>query len=278
MPTSLDLAVGVLFLLDVAVRPWSRARAGGNALYLALAYVPMLLLPHLGPWGVTGLVGGLALFSQWNYARMVGLTGELRFFVASMLGTAAFYVVARVHWYGLFQAMPAFAVCAVAAAGALRHEPQAFLQRLCLAWLGLLVYGYLGAHAALFPDLSTHPLALSGGLWVALVLFMAKCADLPWALARRLAPKRPWLQLVLSPLGGAAGGIVAALILPADHLQFTLLGGLIGAGLGFGSRAFALIATDVLGEAPDRPLKGTALFGVAFALALAYHDVRYLWT
>lgn len=280
MPTPLLAAIAVLFLLDVAVRPWRPARehAVGNAVYLLLAYVPMVVLPYLGAWGVTAVVGAIALLSHLNYSRMVGLTGEPRFFLSSLLATAAFFVVARVHWYGLFQAMPAFAICAVLAAGVVRHDPQAFLQRLCLSWVGMLVYGYLAAHAALFPDLATHPLALSGGLWVSVVLFMAKAADLPWALARRLTATNAAIQLVVSPLGGLAGGAVAALILGGDRVQFAVLGLLVGAGLGVASRAFAMIATDVLGEAPDRPLKGSALFGIAFALAIAYHDVRYLWT
>lgn len=272
------VAIGVLFVLDVAVRPWSREALAGNAIYLLMAYVPMVALPFLGARGLTVLIGAIALFSHFNYARMVGLTGELRFFVSSLACTAAFYVVARADWYALFQAMPVFAIGVVMAAGSMRHEPHAFLQRLCLAWLGLLVYGYLGAHAALFPDLHTRAPALGGGTWVALVLFMAKAADLPWAFVRRFTSQHAWIQLVVSPLGGLAGGAIVGNFLHVSEGQFALLGLIVGFGLGFASRGFAMIATDVLGEAPGRPLKGSALFGIAFALALAYHDVRYFWT
>jgi hypothetical protein len=50
----------------------------------------------------------------------------------------------------------------------------------------------------------------------------------------------------------------------------------VGLGVGAASRTYKLIVTDVLGEDPARPMKGTMLFGFAFALALAYHYVRLL--
>jgi hypothetical protein len=272
-------AIG-LFVVDAALRPWKpvREEALGNALYLLLAYVPMLLFPELGPWELTAVLAALALFTFFNYARMVGLTSETRYFFAAALSTLAFYGVARVHWYNLFQAMPAFTVFGVVVAAALRHDPSAFLQKLCLAWLGMLVFGYLGAHGALFPDLVTHPIALGGGLGVAVVILLSKCADICWVLARKLRPQSAWLQIWVSPLGGALGGAWLGHLFGLEQARLTLLGAIIGLALGVASRAYQLIVVDVTGAPPSRPLKGTMLFGFSFALALAYHYIRFFWT
>jgi hypothetical protein len=53
-----------------------------------------------------------------------------------------------------------------------------------------------------------------------------------------------------------------------------LLGLIVGLALGAASRTYKLIVADVLGENPARPMKGTMLFGFAFALTLSYHYVR----
>ena len=96
-------------------------------------------------------------------------------------------------------------------------------------------------------------------------------------LVRRLPGWPSWLQLVVSPLGATAGAVLVGSLQGAPLLPFAGLGLLIGAGLAFASRAYDLIVIDVLGTPPDRPLKGTMLFGFAFALALAYHYIRFFW-
>src|SRR6185295_7031457 len=119
---------------------------------LAIAYVPILLLPVSSPLAITIAAAVTGLLGLVSFARMVGLTDHPRFFVPTLLCSLAFFVAAKLNWYGLFQAMPVFAIFFVAAVGAVRAKAHAFLQKLCLSWLGLLVYGYLFAHSAIFTD------------------------------------------------------------------------------------------------------------------------------
>jgi predicted CDP-diglyceride synthetase/phosphatidate cytidylyltransferase len=237
----------------------------------------MIVLPWLSPLGVTLLAAGVGTAGLWSFCRLTGLTGHPRFFALTLISSLSFFVAARVHWYGLFQAMPVFAMFLVAGAGTVRGEAHAFLQKMCLSWLSLIVYGYLLAHAAIFTDTDLGRLP-PAQVWIAIVLVCAKGGDLAWEVGRRAVGKAAELQIPLTALGGALGGAAAHLAVPEALTgpQLALLGAIVGMALGAASRTYKLIVTDVLGEDPGRPMKGTMIFGFAFALALAYHYVRYL--
>jgi predicted CDP-diglyceride synthetase/phosphatidate cytidylyltransferase len=242
-----------------------------------IAYAPMIALPALSAIAITLVAATIGVVSLVSFARMVGLTRHPRSFALTLLSSLAFYVAARAHWYGLFQAMPVFAMFLVAAAETVRAEPGAFLQRMSLSWLGLLVYGYLLAHAALFTDTDLGRLP-PAGVWLSVILFCAKASDVAWEASRRLGVKGEDAQIPVSMVGGAIGGAGAHLALSGALTlpQMALFGLIVGLGVGAASRTYKLIVTDVLGEDPARPMKGTMLFGFAFALALAYHYVRYM--
>ena len=53
-------------------------------------------------------------------------------------------------------------------------------------------------------------------------------------------------------------------------------GAIVGVGVGAAARAYGHIVADVVGEPEDRPLKGAMVFSAAFAVALAYHFLRYV--
>jgi hypothetical protein len=263
-----------LAVVDIALRRWRpRPAALASGAYLIIAYVPILALPYAGPAVLVVASGVVALGALVSMSRLVGLTLHLPFFVPTLLATAAFYAVAWFGWYGLYQAMPAFAVFGVIASATMQGKHEAILQKLCLSWLGLLVYGYLWGHTALFADASFR--GLSGAMWVALLTLSAKFADLAWVLVRRVAPQPRWKRYA-SPLGGCAGGLVISHWVPALSVrEFAIWGALIGFGIGWASEAFNLIVLDVDGARTDQPLKGSMLFGYAFAAALAYHLLRY---
>lgn len=273
------IAVVALLCADASLSRWRPARPQGtrSAVAIALAYLPLVALPRLSPLAITLLAAGIGTAGLLSFARMVGLTQHPRFFGLTLLSSLSFFVAARVHWYGLFQAMPVFAMFLVAGAGTLRGDPRAFLQKVCLSWLGLIVYGYLFAHAALFTDTDLGKLP-PAPVWICVILFCCKAADVLWEAAQRLGVKQADWQVAVCPLGGALGGAAVYLVLPDAFTlqQMALLGLVIGLGLGAASRTYKMIVTDVLGEDPARPMKGTMLFGFAFALALAYHYVRYL--
>jgi predicted CDP-diglyceride synthetase/phosphatidate cytidylyltransferase len=279
MPRIFYLLAAALLAADAGLSRWRPARphARRSAAALVIAYAPMLVVPALSPLAITLLSAAIGVVSLVSFARMVGLTRHPRFFVLALLSSLSFYVAARAHWYGLFQAMPVFAMFVVAGAGAVRAEPGGFLQRMCLSWLGLIVYGYLLAHAALFTDTDLGRLP-GAAVWLSVILFCAKASDVLWEAARRLGVKGEELQLAVSPAGGALGGAAVYHALPGAFTlaETALLGLVVGLGVGAASRTYKLIVTDVLGEDPARPMKGTMLFGFAFALALAYHLVRYL--
>jgi hypothetical protein len=282
MPPAYYALVAALFVLDAALSRWTPASpyARRSALALAIAYPPIVLLPLLSPLAVTFIAAGAGMLGLVSFARMVGLADHARSFWLTVLCALSFFVAASVHWYGLFQAMPVFAMLFVAMAGSVRADPRAFLQRLCLSWLGLLVYGYLFAHATIFTDAAVTPLGLlpPAAHWLAVILLCAKLADVGWEAARRLGAKAEDLQIVVSAVAGALGGAAVHAAMPAalTAQRFAVLGLVVGLGIGAASRAYKLIVTDVLGEDPARPMKGTMLFAFAFALALGYHYIRYV--
>jgi hypothetical protein len=277
MPRAYYALVALLLLADAALSRWRpiKPHALRSALALVIAYAPIVLLPALSPMAITLTAATIGTVGLVSFSRMVGLGG--RSFALTLLCSLSFFVAARVHWYGLFQAMPVFAMFFVAGAGTVRAEPQAFLQKMCLSWLGLLVYGYLFAHAAMFTDTDLGSLP-PASRWIAVIVLCAKAADVLWEASQKVGPRSGELQIAICPAGGALGGLAVHLALP-DALtarELALLGAIVGLGLGAASRVYKLIVTDVLGEDPGRPLKGTMLFGFAFALALAYHYIRYI--
>jgi hypothetical protein len=269
MPTNLLLLAGLLLLLDAAVRTWRpwRARVGANLVYLAVAWVPFFALPFASEQVAMIAAAAAGLLALFDFSRMVGLTQHPRFFIPCLIMAALSFPLAAARLEAEFSALPVLALLVVVAVGVASKNAQAFLQKLCLAWLSVLVYGYLYAHAVLF--VGRARLGLPGPVLLALIILLAKCADIAWVLGRRTI-QRERLQLLASPIGGLLGGIAVAALVPALPARLLWpLGLAIGVGLGFGSRAYSLIVADVTGEA-TRQLKGTMLFGFGLALAVGY--------
>jgi predicted CDP-diglyceride synthetase/phosphatidate cytidylyltransferase len=288
MPRAFYVVVAVLFASDAALSRWRPTPAGAagqprdhhalrSALALVIAYLPILVLPALSPLGVTLLAATVGMAGLWSFSRLVGLTGHPRFFGLTLLCALSFFVAARIHWHGLFRAMPVYAMFLVAGAGTVRGEAPAFLQKMCLSWVGLVVYGYLFAHAAVFTDTKLGDLP-PAQQWIAIVLVCAKAGDVAWEAGQRAGARAKDLQIPITAAGGALGGAAVHLAVPEALTapQLALMGAIVGMALGAASRTYKLIVADVVGEDPTRPMKGTMLFGFAFALALAYHYVSYL--
>jgi hypothetical protein len=272
MPVSLSIAAALLVVLDAALRQWRpwRSRAGHNLVYLGVAWLPFFALPHVRPLAAMIAAALIALGCLIDFARMVGLSVHRRFFVPALVMAAAAFPLAAAKLGGEFSALPVLALLALLAAAGASKDPQGFLQKLCLAWLSVLVYGYLYAHAVL---LLANPVSARWGLggpsFLAIVILLAKCADIAWV-GGRLALGRERLQLLASPLGGMLGGLAVAALMPALPRGLMVVLGLgVGIGIGFGSRAYNLIVADVTGE-QERQRKGTMLFGFGLALALAH--------
>ncbi len=279
MPHGFYLAAAGSCAADAALSTWRPAKPHllRSALALVIAYVPMALLPELSALGITLLAAAVAMLGLFSYARMVGLSGDARYFALTFLCAAAFFVAARVHWYGLFQAMPVFAMFLIAAAGTVGATPHGYLQKVCLSWLGALVYGHLMAHAAMFTDLDLGKLAPAGP-WIAAILLCAKIADVAWDAARHSKLVGVEQQIPVCAAGGTLGGVVlhALWASPLTLAEMALFGLIVGAAIGAASRSYKLIVADVVGTEPGRAMKGTMVFGFAFALALGFHFIWHL--
>jgi hypothetical protein len=287
VPTRLLIAAAILAVIDASLRVWRPARTAvaTNLMFLAIAWVPFFVLPHVGivivaVWAVT--VGGLSFV---DYARMVGLSIHGRYVLPALVLIGACFPLAAVHHGGMLAAVPVLAVLVFVTTGALGRAHETFLQKLCLAWLGVLVYGYLYAHAVLFVDAAwpasldaAWPASLDaawpaslprGTTMLALVILLAKFANVAWLAARR-ASGRTRIMLVAAPLGGAVGGALVPALWPALAIPALPAVGLaVGLALGAGCRAHTLIVADVTG-APEQQRKGTMLFGFCISLAVGY--------
>jgi len=274
-PVPLPMPVAVLgtalavAAADTVLRAWRPARANvpSNLLFLGIAWVPFFVLPYVGPWTVTALAALLALLASLDFSRMVGLSLHGRFFAATVALTVGCFPVAAYAGGRALASIPVLALVALGTAGASAREPTHVLQKLGLAWLAVLAYGYSYAHAVLF--VTGHWPAVAPTTLLALVILVAKFANVAYMVARR-ATGRARVQLFAAPVGGASGGALLTALWPAlDPLRLVLVGLVVGLALGAGTRAHTLIVADVTGE-PERQRKGTMLFGFGLALAAGY--------
>lgn len=277
MTPALLVAAAVLAALDASLRPWSgRASIFTNVLFLAIAWVPFFVLPHVGTAAVVVWAVGVALPSFVDYARMVGLSVHGRYVLPALALVCACFPLASVSDGSLLAAIPVLAVLVFVTSGAAGRGHDSFLQKLCLSWLAVLVYGYLYAHAVVVVHArwaGPSGEALPGTVVLALVILLAKFANVAWLAARR-ASGRTRIMLFAAPVGGALGGVLVPALWPAVAIaRLPAVGLAIGLGLGAGCRAHTLIVADVTGE-PEQQRKGTMLFGFGVALAVGYWTLR----
>jgi hypothetical protein len=271
MPTSILITAAIVAALDTALRPWSpfRANVVSNLFFLAIAWVPFFTLPHASTTVVIVWAAVLGLLCFVDYARMVGLSTQAAFVVPGFVLIGAAFPLASVASGAALAAIPVVALVVFVTTGAATRAPHGFLQKLCLGWLGVLVYGYLYAHAVTFVHAAWPGVA--GTTMLALVILLAKFANVAWLAARR-ASGRTRIMLFAAPIGGAVGGAIVPALwsgLGLATAPLVAVGTVVGLGLGAGCRAHTLIVADVTGE-PEQQRKGTMLFGFGIALALGY--------
>ena len=268
MPLPLLAAALTLLVVDGAVRlvgNWSGGRH--TLIYLLLAYAPLLLVPGFSPLVLTTVSALVALGALISFIRLVGLRHDLGFAIPIYLLVPTAFAVAYAAPPAFFHALPVLGILMLVLPSTLRGRADSYLQKLCLGWVAFLVYGYLWGHAAL--------LGRGQPLQIAILILLAKFADVAWVAINRLAPGRPNLQFVASPVGGLLGGAVLTAIQPPG--PWLVLGGVTGFVLGLASRSHDLIVSDVITDRAavldDRPLKSTMMFGFGFVLAV----VLQLW-
>jgi hypothetical protein len=184
VPHAVLILAAAVAALDASLRVWRplRAKLPENLLFLCIAWVPFFMLPHVGPRVVLGIAAAIGLLAMLDFSRMVGLSTEGRFFLPALALTALCFPLAGVRHGAMLAAVPVLSLLAIAVAGAAAREHHAFLQKLCLAWLAVLAYGFLYAHAVLFVH-GVWPTAPANQM-LALMILVAKLGTVAW-LARR---------------------------------------------------------------------------------------------
>ncbi len=161
-----DFYVGLLAILLLAagaligILRWKTAR---NVSHAASAYrgwlvmIPLVLgAIFLGRVATIVLFTGLSMLGFKEFARATGLNRDRIMTGAVYLSIAALGLVSLVPdpatgapgWYGLFMAMPVFAISVFLLLPILRDRVQGQLQTLALAILGFIYIGWMFAHFA----------------------------------------------------------------------------------------------------------------------------------
>jgi len=207
------------------------------------------------------------LLAMLDFSRAVGLSRHGRFFLPAFVLTAVSYPVAAFHHGALLPAVPALALLGLATTSALSRVPQAFLQKLALSWLAVLVYGYLHAHAVLFAHAAWA--TQSGTMMLAVVILLANCAHVALLAVRRVTASER-LPLLVTPLAGFAGGKMMQVLWPAVGVwRLAVVGLAIGGAVAVGLRAHGLVAAEVHADL-ERRRNGITVFEFAMAVAVGY--------
>ncbi len=275
--------IAVLAVLSALSLRWSRDAVAPNLAYLALPYLPTLAMPWLPPAGRALLLGGLALGAAWNFGRMTGMSTQPRFQLPALVAVAATFVAAHLGSERVFSLTPVAGLVAIAALTAVERSWEGYLQKLALAWVTLLVYGWMFAHTVLLARAALPGMVVPEALMATIVLAMG--GAVAWSVGERVwmalsarggagEPAPGWLHLACTTAGGALVGFALPFV-DAPHLVATGAG--VGVALGAAGRAYIYVVRDVssvpldaTGEAAqERKMKGAVLFGFAFSCAMA---------
>jgi phosphatidate cytidylyltransferase len=150
--SGMGLILGVLRRLP---RTADAARAPWVAYCSWLVMAPAVLLAlGLGPAVFIVCMGVLSICFVKEFARATGLYEDWWFMGVVYAGVVAFFSLALSHWYGLFMAMPVFAIAAIQILPVVRNRYQGMLQKVALSTVALLYLGWFPAHLAY---LANHP-------------------------------------------------------------------------------------------------------------------------
>jgi phosphatidate cytidylyltransferase len=118
--------------------------------YLAwFLILPPILVPLvLGQACFQVAMLGLSLLCFREYARITGLWRDRRICVVAALAIVCIYYPVFVSWYGLYQAMPLYAAMLVMLEPIHRDEFKSMIQKTCLAFFGVLYFGWFFSHLA----------------------------------------------------------------------------------------------------------------------------------
>ena len=202
----------------------------------------------------------LAGFGLKEFARATGLYGDWWMTGAAYLGIVAVGVTSLVSqpqgqepghgWYGLFIALPVYAVALILLVPILRNKVQGQLQYMSLAIVGFIYIGWMFGHLAFLAN------ATNAYGYLLYILFATEINDVAAFTCGKLFGKRPFRSNI-SPKktwGGAVGALAVALALPwllrfsfpyFGTTQLILTGLIVGIGGQFGDLSISVIKRDI---------------------------------
>lgn len=260
----LTIGASLLILggLVLAALRWGFRRDGGHAwaAYRGwLFMVPVLLLVYfLGREVAIAFATLLAILAFREFAGSTGLRDHVSLMTVVyveilVLGIACLMrdpTTGKPGWYGLFSAMPVFAVAAILATPVVLNRAQGQLQPLVLAVVGFLYFGWMFGHLAFLAN-SAYAYNYLGYLVLAVELndvaayaFGKQFGRHP--LRSNISPKKTW--------EGAAGALLLSLPLPwalywtfphFKAIDLLSIGFIVGVGGQLGDLVVSVIKRDL---------------------------------
>lgn len=210
-----------------------------------LVIAPLLLGPIIlgAAWTILG-IGALSLLCYREYARATGLFREKLVSLLVTLGILFITFAVLDHWYGLFHALTALSVAAIAALAILADRPAGYIQRVALGVFGFTLFGTCLGHLGYFAnDANYRPMLILIFLCVELNDVFAYLVGKTLG-RRKLAPNTSPNKTI----AGSAGALVLTTLLTMALGHFVFQGSkldtpLLLAGLG--------IVISVVGQLGD---------------------------
>jgi phosphatidate cytidylyltransferase len=259
-----------------------------------LVMAPIVLAAvALGRFGVIGLVLLLSLAAVYEYARATGLYGQRTLTSVVLLAVVAVAVVSAMDdpllgtpgWYGLFMALPAYAIAALLVVPIVRNQPEGQLQIVSLAIVGFMYFGWMFGHLGFLAN-ADHAVG-----YLLYLFFAVSLCDVAAFTCGKLFGRRK-LREHISPnktVGGSVGALGVALALPwllsfsfphFDAREKLLAGLIVGIGGQLGDLTISFIKRDMQIKDMGSLIPGHGgildrIDSLIFTAPLFFHMVRW---
>jgi len=259
VPATLALGGAVLGFLSWGLKKelgpiWKTYRS-----WLVMAAIGLLVV-FAGRMAVIGGVTLLSIFGFKEFARASGLyrdwwmTGAVYAGIFAV-GVASFMPQPRGQepgsgWYGLFVAVPVFAIAVILLIPILRNRARGELQKMSLSIVGFIYIGWMFGHLGFLAN------AVSAYGFLCYVIFATELNDVSAFTFGRLFGRHP-LRSEISPnktWEGALGAVTVSMILPwllrfsfpfFSTTQLILTGLIVGIGGLLGDLSISVIKRDI---------------------------------
>ena len=240
-------------------------------------------------------VGFLAAFSFKEFARATGLyqdwwmTGVVYVAITSLFAVALLTDprTREPGWYGLFMALPAFAVCAIVFVPILLNRARRQLQSVALAIVGFLYLGWMLGHLGFLAN------ARDAYGYLLFLIIAVEVNDIAAFTCGKLFGRHP-LRSEISPnktWEGSLGALAVSMVLPwllsfsfphFGTLQLVLTGLIVGIGGQLGDLTISVIKRDLGVKDMGAAIPGHGgildrIDSLIFVAPLFFHMVRWFY-